>query len=246
MKKNLFLILLATAFIFSCSQEDSTTEADTDFLIRYQGAVKNVMQGKLEAKISLDSLESKKNLYGIGPIEGLKGEISIYNGELSVSTAKDGKEEINNDWDQKGVFLAYAVVSDWKSEEVDRPIARVMDIQTLIAQQSVKNGYFLNEAFPFRIETTVDTLDYHIIYKEGEMSHKEAKRPFQLVNTEVEIIGFWGGKVGRGNFTHHDSNVHLHFRTKDKKHSGHIDQIQFAQGAKLLLPARELEDPMKK
>ena len=51
------------------------------------GAMKNIMwKGQLEGMINLDTIADKEHLYGLGPLEGLRGEILIIDGTAYIST----------------------------------------------------------------------------------------------------------------------------------------------------------------
>jgi acetolactate decarboxylase len=47
-----------------------------------------------------------------------------------------------------------------------------------------------------------------------------------LQQAEVDMIGFFSTRH-KGVFTHHDSNVHMHLITSDKKTMGHLDEVVF-------------------
>ena len=61
---------------------------------------------------------------------------------------------------------------------------------------------------------------------------------YMLENSEVEIVGFFSTEH-KGIFTHHDSNVHMHLITTDRKKMGHLDKVFFGNGSmKLYLPKK--------
>jgi len=51
----------------------------------------------------------------------------------------------------------------------------------------------------------------------------------------MKILGFYS-KHHKAIFTHHTTNVHMHFLTNDKKISGHIDEISFDGNQQLFFP----------
>ena len=59
---------------------------------------------------------------------------------------------------------------------------------------------------------------------------------YVLENRKVEIVGFFS-KEHQGVFTHHDSFVHLHLITQDRRQMGHLDEMLLGKGDKrLFLP----------
>jgi len=54
--------------------------------IQVAGEMSNIMRkGNLAAHIDLETMQ-KTNLYALGPVEGLKGEIIVLDGQVSVSS----------------------------------------------------------------------------------------------------------------------------------------------------------------
>jgi acetolactate decarboxylase len=54
--------------------------------VKIVGQMKNVMwKGQLYGNISLDTIADKTNLYGLGPVEYLAGEIAIINSQSFTS-----------------------------------------------------------------------------------------------------------------------------------------------------------------
>ncbi|MBT8254329.1 MAG: hypothetical protein KJN68_10175, partial [Bacteroidia bacterium] len=58
--------------------------------VKYSGALKTIMSGNIQPVLSLDSLSNYKNLYALGAVENLKGEIQIFDGKPSNSFVVDG------------------------------------------------------------------------------------------------------------------------------------------------------------
>ena len=74
------LQLLITLLIFACTASPVVEQA---FEVNYEGALKNIMhKGDLSAKASLADYENIPNLYALGAIEHLKGEIQIFDGQV--------------------------------------------------------------------------------------------------------------------------------------------------------------------
>ena len=59
--------------------------------VEIHGALKSVMQGDLSVKFNLLELEGKENIYGLGTVEDLKGEIIIINSTPHISRVVENK-----------------------------------------------------------------------------------------------------------------------------------------------------------
>ena len=75
-----------------------------------------IQKGDLSSRINLDTLSEISNLYAIGPIEGLKGEITIYNGKPSIATIEREQPKIYSSLNYNAVFLVYASAFQWKKK----------------------------------------------------------------------------------------------------------------------------------
>ena len=72
-------------------------------------------KGELFGTIDLDSLKGIAGLYGVGPIEGLAGELLIADGECFQSrVVSDSEMKVTASFDAKAPFFVYCVVNEWK------------------------------------------------------------------------------------------------------------------------------------
>ena len=51
----------------------------------------------------------------------------------------------------------------------------------------------------------------------------------------IDILGFYS-EAHKGVFTHHDSNLHMHFKTETVNLAGHVDYIFLGSNMTLKLP----------
>jgi len=56
-----------------------------------------------------------------------------------------------------------------------------------------------------------------------------------IIFEEVVILGFYSSQH-KAIFTHHSSNSHMHFRTKDQSLAGHVDALKINDSITLNLP----------
>lgn len=101
------LILLLMMMMIGCA---SCASVEPDRVknrrVETVGAMRDVMQkGDLSARISLDALAGLPHLYALGPLEGLKGEITIFDGVPSIATVEAGEMRVTSGFDHKAPFL---------------------------------------------------------------------------------------------------------------------------------------------
>ncbi|WP_046759324.1 acetolactate decarboxylase [Kordia jejudonensis] len=217
-------------FIISCDSKTQKTNVTAYEDVKIVSAMKNVMwKGELQGKVNLDTISTKKGLYGIGPESYLTGEILINDGKSYVSrVTSDSTMTVEKNFDVEAPFFVYANVTEWTSVELPTTIKTIQDVEKFIDENT--KGF--KRPFVCKLIGSVKTATIHIqnLPKGSKVSSpKEAHQGqvnYKLKNEEVEIIGFFSTDH-KGVFTHHDSNIHLHLITKDENKMGHVDAVEF-------------------
>ena len=239
MNKSIHIIALTIVvlMVFSCqSKEKKPVETE----VKYSGALRTIMSGIIEPVIRLDSLSDKKNLYALGAVENLKGEIQIFDSKPSNSFVVDSNLQIKDSYNLKATLLVYAEVEEWDSYKLEDSTTKD-ELESTIFELAKSNGINTEKPFPFLLEGKVATLDWHVInWTEGDTihnhkKHKDSGKNGTLKNIDVEILGFYSTKH-KAVFTHHTTNMHLHFKTKDNAIAGHIDDMMLNENITLKLP----------
>jgi acetolactate decarboxylase len=205
------------------------------------GEMRDVMwKGELFGKINLDTIHNRSNLYGLGPVEYLQGEILIIDGRSYKSTVvSDTEMQVEETFQIKAPFFGYTRVSDWRAVDVPDSIQTMQELEFFIENITLAS----QEPFFFKLKGVVDMADIHIVnLPEGTQvsSPDEAHKGqinYTLLGEQVDIVGFYSTHH-KAIFTHHDTNVHMHLITGDRKRMGHLDKLICNKGSmKLFLPA---------
>ncbi|MEM1134282.1 MAG: acetolactate decarboxylase [Bacteroidota bacterium] len=250
-KMNVIIFGLVVICLFNCTSSQSKKEvnrgdeASETFWVRNVGDRQNIlMKNDLTARIFLDSLANISNLYAIGSVEGLQGEVTIYDGVPLISTVANRTPKVDTSLNYHAAFLAYASIPNWKQIEIEKPLNGLGEVEKYVEELAFQYELSTEEPFAFRIEGKVDSLVYHIIYKTGSLpnnkvEHQKAKRKFSLINENIQVIGFRADELGEGVYTHPGKRTHLHFKTPNNTTSGHVDYNIIQQGSILFLPNRD-------
>lgn len=239
------LTLTSATLIFSACQNtelksDSTASTNLVPEISIVGEMRNVMhKGELFGTIDLDTISNKQHLYGLGPVEYLRGEILIVDGHSYVSNVlTDSTMSIEETYSVKAPFFVYSNIEKWVEKSVPDSVQTIRQLE-LFLDAVTKNSA---RPFAFKLLATVDSADIHIVnLPSGTEVHSpddahQNQKTYELINTEVEIIGFFSTEHA-GVFVHHDSFVHMHLITKDHKQMGHLENMILTKGTvKLYLP----------
>lgn len=223
--KNYFLVALFGIVSIGCNSKkpDTTT-------ITVVGAMRNVMmKGELQGTISLDTIQNNKHLYGLGPIEYLSGEILIVDGHAYQSkVVDDATMQVEESFTMRAPFFVYANVNEWHQHKLPDSIKTHKQLESFLDQISKT----VKTPFAFKLEGDIETANIHVvnlptgsIVRSPQDAH-QGQVNYKVTNEPVEIIGFFSRKH-KSIFTHHDSFVHMHLITGDKKMMGHLDGATF-------------------
>lgn len=236
-RKNSIFCALAVAFALSgCDQQTVFTST-----VHHRGALRNAMQaGDISAKIDLDSLAGKPHLFALGALENLKGEIQIFDSQPFITTVIDSAIATSSSFSYKAMLLVYAQVSQWQENEIPDSVKTGTQLEAFLASEASKKGIF-GKPFVFLLKGRPASLDWHVIdWPAGDSVHTHEKHKRSglhgsLHDEQAEILGFYS-EQHHGIFTHHSTNMHLHFTNSAGTFAGHVDALVLKKGIKLYLP----------
>lgn len=200
--------------------------------VKHVGAMKNVMKkGELQGTIALDTLD-KNHLYAIGPLEYLQGEITVFDGISYISNVEtDTSMMVSETLLVKAPFLVYTNIKKWEEIKIPNSINDLKSLEWFWNNLENKS----DEPFAFKIEAQIKEANIHIVNlpKGVKVSSPEEAHQGQvnyiLKDKAVDLIGFYSTKH-HAVFTHHDTNMHIHLITKDRKLMGHLESLVFKSG----------------
>lgn len=218
-KSLLFFILIHAIVIESLAQTSK---------IRMSGAMRNVMmKGQLEAIINLDTIQNKLHLYGLGPLEYLRGEILIKDGVAFKATVNvDSSIRVEKEYNLRAPFFVYATIDHWQEYSLPDSVHTINQLDqylNTISKSKVR-------PFAFKLIGKVAEADMHLVNLptntkvSSPADAHQGQVNFKLKQEFVEMIGFFSTEH-KGVFTHHDSNMHIHLITEDESKMGHLDSV---------------------
>jgi acetolactate decarboxylase len=217
-----YLLVLFILFLASCQERPKTS-------VKVTGQMRNVMWlGDLEGKIATDSLNNT-TAYGLGPIEYLKGEILLFEGQTFVSKVIDSlHHKVEQTTSSRAPFFVYSTASDLKEINIPQKVFTLKSTENLI--DSLYSDY--ENPLLIRIDGLFDAITVHSVdLAEGstvsspDQAH-EGLTKYDYKNISGSLIGFFSRKH-KAVFTHHDSFFHAHFISDDRDILGHVDAIDF-------------------
>lgn len=229
--------MIVTIVTFNCTLKAQ----QSDNHVKIAGAMKNVMlKGELYGIIDLDTISNKQHLYGFGPVEFMTGELLIIDGKsYKSSVLKDSSMNVEETYNVKAPFFGYANINNWTEHNLPDSIRTIRQLELfldIITKSSAR-------PFMFKLTGTVNTAQIHIVnlpagsivYSPDDVHKTQVN--FTLINEQAEIIGFFSTEH-KTIFTHHNTYLHMHLITPDRKKMGHLDDMLLKKGTvTLYLPA---------
>jgi len=219
----ILLVLSLTLLFVSCDNFRNSPS------IEVVGQMRDVIwKGDLSGKISTDSL-SRPNAYGLGPIEYLKGEVLLFEGQTFISKVIDSvAHQVSQVNSIKAPFFVYSKESNLNAISVDPTEFSLNSIEELI--DSLYFDY--DKPLLVRINGVFQDVTVHSVnLPEGssvsspDQAHKGLTQ-YNYKNISGSIVGFFSRKH-KAIFTHHDSFLHAHFISDDRSVMGHVDSVLF-------------------
>lgn len=218
---------------------DAASAADATYGVQWQGALRAVHGGDTSGKAPLQPFAGKPNLYAVGPAAGLDGEVTVLAGIFHITRVRGGEIKTDSDLSASASFLVWAEVAAWQPP---MPLGVKTDnhaqLEKHIEALALKAGIDTRKPFPFRLEGTFNSVDYHVLTPPANpaagAAHNDSAKKIALKNAEVEVIGFYS-KNHQGVFTHKGSHAHLHVVERNG-HGGHVDEISAGAAVRISFP----------
>jgi acetolactate decarboxylase len=221
--------------------------------VEYVGAQKEIFKtGKAASVVSLEELAGRKGLFAIGPIEGLDGEITIFDSKPYITKVRGNDYTVDKTLKHGAIFLVWTEQTTWQDVPVPGSVKGYVDLQKFVKEQAKAAGIDVTKTFSFLLSGTPQEIKWHINIDrtEGKPITKElfakSKEGYVTKREPVDIIGFYTENhpgefisqyapaikedSGMQNF------IHIHLVSKTSKAAGHIDDITFGDGIVLRLP----------
>ena len=216
----------------------STAIATASSEVRVIGEMRRMfMAHDIGPNVELRKVVREAHLYALGPVAGLKGEITVVDGQVFVSKVNGSQAVVTLEPGAKAVFLVYASVPAWRSITIPTNVVSETDLATFI-----ERSLFAKARSAFLVRGTAVRARYHIQNYQGKAedltheAHDKAKALYELSDTPVQLVGFFTNREGDGgSFVHQGQTTHIHVISNDHKSMGHLDSVILKPGAKLIL-----------
>ncbi len=192
------------------------------------GAMRRTMwEGQLSGLIAMDSI-AMPGVFGIGPLEYLQGEITLVDGHCFVSRVfPDGTITVAERTDVKAPFFVHAEVTQWDRVELPSQVVDLASLDAFLTEWAATR----TEPFAFRLRGLVGNVQVHVmnVPPGTTINGPDDAHAHQVLvqdsGKEGTLLGFFSTKH-RTVFTHHDTNIHIHYIAWDHSVMGHVDTLR--------------------
>jgi len=259
MKKRFVILLLNVAAVvllevlIIAAYAAAVIGAKKEGLVEYVGAQKTIFAtGKAESVVSLEELADRKSLYAMGPIDGLDGEITIFDSKPYITQVRGADYLLDKSFKHGAFFLVWTEQEKWKDLPIPASVKGYVDLQQFVKAQAQAMGIDVTKPFPFLLSGTPVEIKWHINVDrtEGKPITNElfvkSKEMFVTKNEPVDIIGFYSESHSGVFLSQYapaikkesglQNAIHIHLVSRTSKAAGHIDNIVLGEGMLLRLP----------
>ena len=196
--------------------------------------------------VTLGKITPNPNLYAVGALTDLAGEITIVNGAVHLSYPvgkEDSRTEVITRSGAGATLLVTAEVAEWKSATINKTIT-FDRFDEEIGKLAVESGLGPDQRFPFILEGEFEDLRWHVvdgsrIPDNARSCEDHRKASFQAGREKAfaTLIGFYSTS-DQGVFTKMGSNTHIHCILENPVTSGHVDHVTIVAGTIVKFPVR--------
>ena len=194
------------------------------------GEVRKIMyDADLSSKIRLDTL-AHANLFAVGVMDSLRGQIVIANGKALVSSIQNTYVKTDTTFNHEATMLVYAYVKNWKEVNIEQDLNNIEELEQLVKRLASENGIDVSKPFPFMVKAWVRNINYNVMDWQSGIIHT-AETHTQFAHglyhsaTTVMLAGFYS-ENHRGIFTPFDSKMLVHAVTSNPITCGHLETIE--------------------
>jgi acetolactate decarboxylase len=213
------------------------------YALHFLGAQRDtVMNGKLSASLDLRSLADTSHLYGIGPIEDLRGEVTIVNSRPALARVdSNGVAKVQESFAAGAPFFVWAEVPSWQTAPIPSHIRSYGELEKFAPEAAAAAGLDPKQPLPFLVRGRIEAIEFHVLNRMGDdphsaEKHRKMQAMFELASVDAVMVGFYSPGA-RGVFTPMDSTIHIHFQSVDNTISGHVQKLTIGKDVTLGFPS---------
>lgn len=245
----LFPVLRTVGLLAVAGGAVSTSPGPTPPEVETYGTIRALTEKRdLAPKITLGELQKSSNVYGLGSLSDLRGEITLLDSVAWLAYPPEAgaapRVVSSLQSSETAAFLAVSHVppAAWHAVGLERALTSDQlqaTIEKLLPPARKKKGA---RPFPFRVEghfqnVTVAIVDGRLLPPgaKGEAALEKANVLQAFRDVDGTLVGFYSPKEGAP-FNHAHQRLHVHVVIPHNQATGHAQSFVIAPGASVLFP----------
>jgi alpha-acetolactate decarboxylase len=251
----LLLLTVLTNCRSTLGQEVTETTKRTDDSISNDGLIQYGEMHKViglqqhQARVRLADLLKTPHLFAVGALEGLKGEISVLDGQPTVTGVDKQflpKTIAGDSSELQATMLIGAYINSWLESKIPSTLSDE-ELDDFIQSQIEQLGRDPKVPAMFRIIGRFKEVNMHVIngacpvharIRNVEIAELERPSEIHLKSIEGEVVGVFAMDAV-GKLTHPATKSHKHLVFKDGESNailtGHVEALSVETGSRLFL-----------
>lgn len=240
------ICFFAVGLLCSCA---TSIPSEQSRLIQIGGMHETIGMRQHQARVAVAEIASEPHFYGVGALEGLKGEITFLDSEPVITcVTPNGAPQPVAAADAQATLIVGQSVEGWTHHPLAETVAFAKFDET-IGERADAAGLAMSDPFFFVIEGAFTDVRIHVINgacpihaRMNKLEIAEEEQPFELDVESVSgtLVGVYAAD-SVGTLTHPAQKTHTHLiyidpATGDRV-TGHVERVGLTKGAVLKLPA---------
>lgn len=258
MRLRLWSVILACLVPLGTVHAEQASDAGKphvwDGVVHVHGALRAMLHdGQRGATVTLDSLLLDPDLYALGALVDLSGEVTVIAGTAYLSypeSAETERTEAVSRSNAAATLLVAAQVPAWHALVTERLIL-FEELDAEIARLATAAGMRRDGRLPFLMQGEFRDLQWHVIDGRrltssgtAHADHQAAAIKKRLDRTEATLIGFYSER-DQGVFTHMGTKTHIHCVVAQPLAAGHVDHVTIPAGTRVSFPVTAGQQPSR-
>jgi acetolactate decarboxylase len=201
-----------------------------NFEVKSAGELRKILlDADLSTKIRLDTLPHR-NLFAIGLVDSLQGEISVIIGKGLISSIKDTYIKTDTSLNYGATLLVYTYVKNWKVITIEQEVNGLEALELLVKRLASENEIDVTKPFPFMVKTWVKNMSCRVIdWQSGILhtpdTHSQFAHELWYSASTIMLAGFYS-ENHQGIYTNINRKIVAQAITTDPMTSGHLESIE--------------------
>lgn len=241
----LALSVLSILVLVGCQSQHS--RVSTEF-VRYGGMHETIGQRQHHGRVGLAEIMKRPRFYGVGALEGLRGEITIQDSVAIVTgVTPDGRLQPLAPADLQATLLVGQSIGQWMNVTLTETVSHVQ-FDEVIATTAARAGVDTAVPFMFVVDGEFTDVRLHVIngacpiharMKNLTLDPDEQPHEWEAKRLTGTLVGVYAADAV-GKLTHPATSTHVHLIYQDHDTgqivTGHLERVGLAPGAVVKLP----------